>query len=130
MKTILQAINLTTAAFGNIMVMVVAKAKLEKCSQCWMIPLNNLAATEKEGRKTIFRIMNNSRFSFPHYSTLGAPVCCCYIALVYVCIHSIQKNVVSTQQGYSEFGSFKTRHDASLENCTVGHFGAKSAKYK
>ena len=49
---------------------------------------------------------------------------------MYVCIHSIQKNVVSTQQGYSEFGSFKTRHDASLENCTVGHFGAKSAKYK
>ena len=48
---------------------------------------------------------------------------------MYVCIHSIQKNVVSTQQGYSEFGSFKTRHDASLENCTVGHFGAKSAKY-
>ena len=35
---------------------------------------------------------------------------------MYVCIHSIQKNVVSTQQGYSEFGSFKTRHDASLEN--------------
>ena len=56
-----------------------------------VIPLNNLAATEKEGRKTIFRIMNNSRFSFPHYSTLGAPVCdCCYMASIYtyVCMYT------------------------------------------
>ena len=62
-----------------------------------VIPLNNLAATEKEGRKTIFRIMNNSRFSFPHYSTLGAPVCncCCYMALVYMYVYILYKRMLS-----------------------------------
>ena len=97
---------------------VVAKAKiLKNAPNAGCDPIKQFGSHRKRREEDDFS--NNEQFKVFIPTLLYSGSSCLlllYSFSVYVCIHSIQKNVVSTQQGYSEFGSFKTRHDASLEN--------------
>ena len=100
---------------------VVAKAKiLKNAPNAGCDPIKQFGSHRKRREEDDFS--NNEQFKvFIPTLLYSGSSCLLLLLLLYsfsVCMYTFytKECCLNTQQGYSEFGSFKTRHDASLEN--------------